>query len=256
VSASDPDDFDLSDPAYQRGVFEDAYEQTCRQLADSSRRADIAILSRINQGRNAAIDEIASDFAVESGAECSAGCSSCCHQMVLCTPFEIFDLARHILDTRSVAEITGLKERLMRLALLELDEPSRHGSDKPCALLETNACSVYAYRPSHCRTMLSTSREACDKSLTSKAQTVPFIAEPVVISFLIQLGIDYALIKHKNLSTEKIELSRALLIALESFDASLADWLDGREAFPNCHAGTALSNRDLAERAAARSGMS
>ncbi len=248
---------DLSDPAYQQGVFEDAYEQTCLQMTSDQTGLDIVLLARINQGRNAAIDEIASDFGLERGAECGSGCSSCCHQMVLCTPFEIFDIARHCLSVRSAAEIVELKRRLARLALFALDEPSRHGSDKPCALLETNACSIYDHRPSLCRTMLSTSRDACEKSLKAQAQTVPFIAEPVIMFFLIQLGIDYALIKHKNLSTEKVEMSRALLIALDAFDASLATWLEGREAFPNCHveAKGARSNRDLAERAAARSGI-
>lgn len=244
----------LDDPAFQKAVFEQAYRQTCAQL-DSSE--GIEALRQINEGRNEAIDEVVADFASEKGAECASGCSFCCHQMVLSTPSEIFGIARNILDTKSVAEMAAIKERLTKRAPIPLDVQSRHGADKPCPLLEDNRCSVYEHRPSLCRTMLSTSRSACETSLTSQEQRVPFIAEPVVISFLMQLGIDYALIKLRGLSTEKVELSRALLIALADFELAFQTWIDGKEAFPDCHVetGSGPSNRDLAESAASQCGV-
>ncbi|WP_020173298.1 YkgJ family cysteine cluster protein [Methyloferula stellata] len=244
----------LDDPAFQKAVFEQAYRQTCLQLDGGG---GIATLSQITKGRSEAIDEVVADFASEKGAECASGCSFCCHQMVLSTPLEIFGIARYILDAKSETEIARLKERLATRAMLPLDVQSRHGADKPCPLLEDNRCSVYEHRPSLCRTMLSTSRSACETSLTSQEQRVPFIAEPVVISFLMQLGIDYALIKLKGLSTEKVELSRALLIALADFEPAFQTWIDGREAFPDCHVetGSGPSNSDLAESAAAQCGV-
>jgi len=247
----------ISDPAYQKAVFEQAYAETCLQLDEGRIDNDIRALRRSNESRNQRIDEVTAFFASESGAECGSACSSCCHQMVLCTPLEIFDIARRILDARPASEIARIKERLARLAPLPLDVESRYGADKPCALLEDNRCSIYEHRPSLCRTMLSTSRAACEASLNLEAQAVPFIPEPIVISFMTQMGIDYALIKLKHLSTEKVEMSRALSIALNGFGAAFLNWINGREAFPNCHAdtGSAPSNRDLAEMAAAHCGV-
>jgi hypothetical protein len=178
--------------------------------------------------------------------------------MVLCTPFEVFDIARHILDTKSALEIAAIKQRLAQRAALPLDLESRRGPDKPCALLEDHRCTIYDHRPSLCRTMLSTSRLACELSLEAAEPSVPFIAEPVIMTFLMQLGIDYALIRHLRVSTEKVEMSRALLIALETYEAAFADWQAGKDAFPDCHvdSGKAPSNADLAELAAQRSGIS
>jgi Fe-S-cluster containining protein len=247
----------VDDPAVQKALFEDAYTQTCRLLEDGAAVADIEALSRANASRSAAIDEIAADFAADGGAECATGCSYCCHQMVVCTPLEIFIIARHILDAKTASEIVQIKERLAQRAPLPLDVQSRYAPDKPCALLDEHRCMVYAHRPSVCRTMLSTSRMACETSLNTGEQQVPFIPEPVIIAFLMQLGIDYALIKLGRLPTEKIELSRALSLALDNFDATFQSWIDGQDAFPDCHIdlGNGPSNHDLAEMAAAQCGL-
>ena len=158
---------------------------------------------------------------------------------------------------KPATETARIRERLAERAPLSLDEQSRHGPDKPCVLLDDNRCSVYEHRPSLCRTMLSTSRTACETSLNTKEQAVPFIGEPVVISFLMQLGIDYALIKQRHVSTEKVEMSRALLIALENFESAFQSWIDGEDPFPDCHPdkGNGPSNHDLAELAAAQCGV-
>jgi Fe-S-cluster containining protein len=247
----------LDDPAYQKAVFEQAYRQTCEQLDACGPDSDIKTLSRINTRRNDTIDAVAAAFASNSRAECDSGCSFCCHQMVVCTPLEIFAIARHIFDGKTQSEIAGIKQQLAQRAGLSLDVPSRYGADKPCALLESNRCSIYAHRPSLCRTMLSTSRAACETSLETQEQKVPFVAEPVIIAFMMQLGIDYALIKRKHVSTEKVEMSRALFIALENYEAAFLSWINGEDAFPNCHVdmGNGRSNQDLAEIAAAHCGI-
>jgi Fe-S-cluster containining protein len=247
----------IDDPAVQKAIFEQAYRQTCEQLEDAGTDSDIEALSRANTRRNEAIDEQVAAFASKRGAECTSGCSFCCHQMVVCTPLEIFDIARHILDTKPDVEIARIKGQLAALAPLPLDIDARYGADKPCALLEDNRCTIYAHRPSLCRTMLSTSRAACEASLNAKEPAVPFIPEPVVLSFMLQLGIDYALIQCKHLSTEKVEMSRALLIALENFEETFSHWIKGQDPFPDCaiDMGNGLTNRDMAETAAAYCGV-
>jgi Fe-S-cluster containining protein len=235
----------------------EAYEQTCLQLNKGGTGRDLQALESINKGRNEATDKVAAAFASKNGAECGLGCSFCCHQMVLCTPFEILDIARYLIDKKSALEIATIKERLAERAPLPLNEQSRRGSGKPCILLEDHGCSIYEHRPSLCRTMLSTSRAACETSFDSEEQMVPFIPEPVVISFLMQLGIDCALIKRLHFSTEKAEMGRALLIALETFEAAFAAWINGGDPFPNCHVeqGNVPSNDDLVQMAAEQSGI-
>lgn len=245
----------LDDPAFQQEVFAEAFEETRRQFDGYKDVGTLDLLGHVMRGRNQAVDEIAHDFATDAGAECGAGCAFCCYQMVLCAPFEIFIIAKHLLDTRSAQEIGEIKQRLVGLAAVPLDAQHRTKADSPCALLDGNRCGIYDYRPSLCRTMLSTSRDACEAHLKTGLGTVPFIAEPVVIAFLMQLGIDYALIA-KRFSTEKVELARALLIALNDFDKVFSGWLMGKDVFPDCQPDRqGPSNRELAENAARQCGL-
>ena len=73
--------------------------------------------------------------------------------------------------------------------------------------------------------MLSQSRAACDACLKGAGGSIPYIEEPSKIAAVMQIGIDYALISRRNLSTEGAELSRALLIALGDYDGALTTWL-------------------------------
>jgi hypothetical protein len=71
------------------------------------------------------------------------------------------------------------------------------------------------------------------------------------------MGIDYALITRRNLSTEGAELSRALLIALADYEGALASWLQGKYPFPGTHLGAsgAPSSHERAMSAARRLGI-
>jgi hypothetical protein len=80
--------------------------------------------------------------------------------MVLCTPFEVFVIARYLLDKKTSAEVGMIRKRLADLAHLPLDPDVRYDAQRPCALLDDNRCTVYEQRPSVCRTMLSASKAA------------------------------------------------------------------------------------------------
>ncbi len=222
----------LSDPSFQKAVFTQAFEQTCK-LLDNPQLADLRALILTYRGRDGALDKTAASYGTAGGAECQIGCSSCCHQMVLCTPFEVFSIGRYLLDTKVAAELDGIKARLEQLSRLPLDPAARYDARWPCALLENNRCTVYEKRPSVCRTMLSASRVACETCLISKSGTIPYVAGPSQIAVLMQLGIDHALITRRGLRTERVELSRALLTALNDFDGALASWGGGGNPFAN-----------------------
>jgi Fe-S-cluster containining protein len=224
------------DAGYLDAVFREAFEKT-RRLLDDPKIDDLQALTWTIQGRNKVLDETAGTYAQAAGAECRTGCVSCCYLMVSGTPFEILSIARQVLETRTPAEIEGLKERLRLVSQVPLDPAVRVQARIPCALLVDGRCSTYEQRPSTCRMMLSQSRAACDACLKGGGGSIPYIEQPSKIAAVMQMGIDYALITRRNLSTERAELSRALLIALADFDGALANWLRGEDPFPGTHLG-------------------
>lgn len=244
------------DPSFQKSVFTQAFEQT-RKLLDDPQVETLDALTLAYRGRNGGLDQAVQAHAAAGKAECRPGCASCCHQMVLCTPFEVFSIARYLLDTKTPAEIGSIKERLAKLSRLPLDSAARLDARSPCALLENDRCTVYEERPSACRTMLSASRAACEASLAAKGGTIPYLADAAKIAAVMQLGIDYAVTSRCDLSTERVELSHALAIALDEFDGALARWSKGEAPFPGGEIRPPgfPSNRELSHSAAKRFGI-
>jgi Fe-S-cluster containining protein len=245
------------DSGFLESVFREAFEKTC-QLLDDPKTGDLAAsASIILRGRNKVLDETAASYARAARAECRAGCTACCYLMVLGTPYEVLSIARHLLETRTPAEIEGLRQRLQKVAEVPLDPALRVKAKMPCALLENGRCSVYEQRPSLCRMTLSQSRAACDTCLREGSGSIPYIEQPSKIAAVMQLGIDYALIKRRNLSTEGAELSRALLIALRDYEGALTIWRAGEDPFPGTHLGVpgASSSHERAVAAARRLGI-
>lgn len=245
----------LDNPEFQKRVFLQAYEQTCAVLDDPNLNVFQALISNL-QGRNGALNQIVAAHAKMGKAECKQGCAACCHQMVFCTPFEALQIARYIID-KQANRLEEIKGRLQTQSHLELSPDARYGKDKPCSLLQDNSCSVYDVRPSICRTHLSTSRAKCDAALESGAGEVPYIADPSMIGVLFQLGIDHALHKRLGLNTEKVELSRALHIALTDFEKTAMEWVQGGDPFTDCHVTREgyPSNREMTEMTAKRFGV-
>ena len=104
---------------------------------------------------------------------------------------------------------------------------------------------------------LSQSRAACDACLEAAGGSIPYIEQPSKVAAVMQMGIDYALIAKRKLSTEGAELSRALLIALADYEGALTSWLQGKDPFPDTHFGApgAPSSSERAIAAARRLGI-
>jgi Fe-S-cluster containining protein len=226
----------VDDPGFLESVFREAFQKTC-QLLDDPKIDDLQALTWSIRGRNKVLDETADAYAKAAGAECRSGCVSCCYLMVLGTPFEVFSIARQLLDTKTQAELEALKQRLQRVSEVPLDSTLRAKARIPCALLENGRCSTYEQRPSVCRMALSQSRAACDACLKGAGGFIPYIEQPSRFAAVMQMGIDYALITRRNLSTEGAELSRALKIALDNYEGALTSWLEGKDPFPAAHLG-------------------
>jgi len=244
------------DPGFLDSVFREAFEKTC-QLLDDPQIDDLQASAMIIRGRNKVLDETADAYAKAAGAECRPGCVSCCYLMVGGTPSEVLSIARHFLQTKTPAEIETLKGRLRVVSEVPLDPVLRAKAKIPCALLDDGRCSAYEQRPSVCRMMLSQSRAACDACLQTAGGSIPYIEQPSKVAGVMQLGIDYALVTRRNLSTERAELSRALLIALGDYDGTVMSWRQGKDPFPGTHIGApgAPSSAETATAAARRLGI-
>jgi len=245
------------DPGFLDAVFREAFEKTCELIGDPGSGDLAALTSTVLRARNKVLDETADSYARVAGAQCQAGCTSCCYLMVHGTPYEILSIARHILATKTPAEIESLEQRLQAIAQVPLDPVLRLAAKMPCAFLENGRCSIYEHRPSVCRMTLSQSRAACDSCLREGSGSIPYIDQPGKIAAVMQMGIDHALATRRNLSTEGAELSRALLIALRDPAAALMAWRDGRDPFPGTHMGGsgAPSGNEKAATAAKRLGI-
>lgn len=168
------------------------------------------------------------------GAACADGCSSCCHQMVMCDPFEALNIGKYILDTKDKDYIDRTLASLRLRAPLPFDANARYGADKACPLLENGRCTVYEVRPRTCRAVLSGSREACDACLAGNETPIPYIMDGIQVASSLNLGIQFALSTRKGFDVEPVELTRALLLSLEAFDMTAAMWLMGRDPFASC----------------------
>ncbi|MBZ9910308.1 MULTISPECIES: YkgJ family cysteine cluster protein [Mesorhizobium] len=206
-------------------VLRQAYQNTCRAFDVYPDNIVDALIASY-AGRNASLDLVARNNP-QGVVAFRAGCSACCHQMVLCSPFEIFILAQLLLSTRTDDELASIERRLSEISKLPLNPDARYGSHATCPLLVDNQCSVYDRRPAVCRALFSNSRERCEQALAGGAGDVAFLVHPKLISSALQVGIDSALHVKRGLNTELAEMCGSLLVALRDFDASLSVWLDG-----------------------------
>ena len=161
---------------FSKSVFREAFDKT-RQLLDHPKVDDLQASTWTLQGRNKVLDETAETYAKAADAECRTGCVSCCYLMVSGAPVEGLSIARHMLETRTPAEIEA-QEQMQKVAEVPLDAALRVKASIPCALLENGRCSAYEQRPSVGRMMLSQSRAGCDSCLQGAGGSMPYSSTP------------------------------------------------------------------------------
>jgi hypothetical protein len=227
----------LTPPRDDLALIKPAFIEAFAEASKAFDGPDIpAALSAILRDRNKLLDETAGAYARTAGAACQEGCTSCCHLMVMATPFEVLSIARHLVETQPIGRIEDIKQRLRRVAEVPIDSTLRAKAKLPCGLLENGRCTIYEQRPSVCRVMLSQSRAACESCLQGAGGAIPYIEPPSKVALGVQMGNDYALLARRKLSIELVELSRALLIALEDYEGVSTGWLAGGDPFASARA--------------------
>jgi Fe-S-cluster containining protein len=97
---------------------------------------------------------------------CRAGCSACCHQLVLCTAPEALLIADHLRATLTASTLEATLARLgtQATAATGLSFLGYSQAQIACAFLDgAGACSIYAVRPMACRALKSFSAAACER---------------------------------------------------------------------------------------------
>jgi Fe-S-cluster containining protein len=161
---------------------------------------------------------------------CAKGCAFCCHLSVSALAPEIFLIANHIRDNarddfQAVLARVGAAERSTR----GLGGFERARRKLPCALLDGDACSVYAARPGPCRATVSLSAQTCEHGYHGENVR---IAAPAMWGVLRNAHLQalWAGLSAANLPGESYELNHAVMVALETPDAE-ARWLKGEDVF-------------------------
>jgi Fe-S-cluster containining protein len=104
-------------------------------------------------------DREVEEKAAKLGSRCSKGCASCCHLLVSVTFPEAVAVAEHVLSWPSSYAVTQLVARLnaqvqvVAKGMADKDPELYFRSKLPCVFLDqgTQACTIYAQRPSACR---------------------------------------------------------------------------------------------------------
>ena len=219
------------DDDFARKVISQTVTAARQTVADRPNR--LAALVEIVARRNAAIDK--ANLADPHPHQCQAGCFSCCHQLVVVEPGEVILLALHLTHARNPEDLAALKARAARVAAIPATHADRLKTSTPCPLLEDGRCGVYAGRPGVCRQTFSASRLNCIDALAAgDAGTKgpePWFAPAGIYAALLQTGLDHVLIAEWGVNTDKVELAKALNIALADPAGTAAAWLAGQDPF-------------------------
>jgi len=160
------------------------------------------------------------------GAElaCKAGCTYCCHNVVMATAPEVFLAAGELRARHDAQFIAGVAGRCDAVAA------TTGVRRNPCPLLHDNLCSVYAARPSVCRKHTSFSVDACIADYEGRGGNIPIrrfdqeIFECCAVALLLGMRL------WDGRQGSVLELSGALRVVLDDPRAEQR-WLAGEAVF-------------------------
>ncbi len=164
----------------------------------------------------------------ESRIACSAGCSMCCHNLILLTAPEVFAIAGEIAG-REDAQASMTAVARGALAGKGLDSDARLERRLACPMLASDLCSIYGVRPIACRGFFSLSLEACQAVFAGHGENIPAWRLAMVLRGMHDRCMAAA-IKGAGLSHRSIEMTQALTTAFAAPDAQ-ARWLAGEDVF-------------------------
>jgi Fe-S-cluster containining protein len=189
------------------------------------------------------IDELNDAFLKRTASEanatdCKMGCSYCCHQTVLASPYELFYLADFVQKKFTGSALSGILDK----AEAKTATTAKLGIDKllqykqPCPLLHTTGgfCRAYQARPLACRIYLSSSAKSCKDDLENPTDDSIFpqlYDFPLRAGRMMNEGFQARIRKGRETNLQIFEntIEEGLLTALnpKTFDS----WMKGQNVF-------------------------
>ena len=169
---------------------------------------------------------------------CAAGCTYCCHNVVMASAPEIFHAAAELRARRDQAFIAGVGDRC------EAVQPARAaGGRPPCPLLEGDRCSVYPARPAVCRKHVSFAVDACRSEYEGRPARIPIRPFDQQVFECCAVALITGMRLWNGRQGAVFELSGALRVALADADAE-TKWLAGQDVFAAVPSQTQLPGID------------
>lgn len=171
-------------------------------------------------------------------SECKKGCSYCCHQTVLASPYELFYLAHSIKKKYSAATLPAIVERITNkyknTSGLKLKNLLKH--KEACPLLHSSGgfCMMYAARPMACRIYLSSSMQSCIDDLNSPNDNsvYPKLFEtPLRAGRMMNEGFQARIRKGRMNNLQIFENSIEIGLHTALIDGNFEKWLRGIKVF-------------------------
>lgn len=190
-----------------------------------------------------AIDEFNDAFLNKVSAEgkpteCKKGCSTCCHQTVLATPYELFYLADFLKKKFREDALEKIIERAENktksTSKLKIDLLLLYKEACPLIHPEGGFCRAYQARPMACRIYLSSSVKSCIDDLANlyDDNIFPDLYDlPLRLGRMMNEGFNARVRKGKEKTLQAFEntIEEGLVTALkpESFD----NWINDKKVF-------------------------
>ncbi len=226
----------MTQPAFQQQLktaFENERDQVTAQCGKEVNFESLATAT-VNFYRR--LDDTITGVSVhiEQSVQCQQGCTYCCHFKVDVSANEVFAIVEHVQSTFTLDQLEKLVQKAThnKSKLAMLSQAKRIVTNIACPLLEDNACSIYAMRPSMCRKIHSTNVDACQHSYDNPEDENINNAEHPILSAITMTMLTAAREGFSALGLDKTvyDLNEVLIDAL-SDSKYKKRWLKGKKAF-------------------------
>jgi len=226
----------MTQPAFQQQLktaFENERDQVAAQCGKG---VDFESLTTATVNFYRRLDDTITGVSahIEQSVQCQQGCTYCCHFKVDVSANEVFAIVEHVQSTFTLDQLEKLVQKAThnKSKLAMLSQAKRIVTNIACPLLEDNACSIYAMRPSMCRKIHSTNVDACQHSYDNPEDENINNAEHPILSAITMTMLTAAREGFSALGLDKTvyDLNEVLIDAL-SDSKYKKRWLKGKKAF-------------------------
>jgi Fe-S-cluster containining protein len=171
-------------------------------------------------------------------AECKKGCSYCCYQTVLASPYELLYLAHFVRKKYAGNSLNVILERIRKksdvTSNLKLNKLLKFKQVCPFLHSTGGFCMVYSARPMACRIYLSKSVKSCENDLNNPDDDTvyPQLFEmPLRAGRMLNEGFQARVRKGRmnNLQVFENTIETGVLAAFKENAAE--NWIKGRQVF-------------------------